>query len=87
MAAGGSWIATGGTGQADAGWVRQLTWRDHAQRMTDGALEALEAAEAQDLDAVLLAGDQIIEACEACHQEFKPDLPSEGIVHPHYYED
>jgi hypothetical protein len=28
----------------------------------------------------------MIEACEGWHREFKPDLPTEGVVHPHIYE-
>lgn len=87
LAAGGSWIATGGTGEADAGWVNQLPWRTNALAMTDGAIEALTAAQQRDLPGVLRAGDLIIESCEGCHLEFKPDLPTEGIVHPHHYDD
>jgi hypothetical protein len=86
LAAGSSWIATGGAGEPDAGWVRQVTWKGYAANVNQGAVEAYEAAKARDLDAVLAAGDRIIEACEGCHQEFKPDLPTEGIVHPHVYE-
>jgi hypothetical protein len=86
LAAGASWIATGGAGQADAGWVRQVPWKGYAATVNRGAVDALEAARQRDLDAVLAAGDRIIEACEGCHKEFKPDLPTEGIVHPHVYE-
>jgi hypothetical protein len=86
LAAGASWIATGGAGEPDAGWVRQLPWKDYAARVNEGAVTALEAARARKLEDVLAAGDRIIEACEGCHAEFKPDLPTEGIVHPHIYE-
>ena len=86
LAAGASWIATGGAGQADAGWATQLTWKRYATQVNEEALAALEAARAKDLDGVLAAGDAMIEACEACHREFKPELPTEGVVHPHIYE-
>jgi hypothetical protein len=86
LAAGASWIATGGAGEADSGWVRQTTWNEHARKLNDGAFDALLAARERDLAAVLGAGDRVIAACEACHQEFKPDLPTEGVVHPHIYE-
>jgi cytochrome c556 len=86
LAAGASWIATGGAGEPDAGWVRQLPWREYATKVNEGAMAALAAARARNLEGVLAAGDQIIEACEGCHAEFKPDLPTEGIVHPHIYE-
>jgi CRP/FNR family cyclic AMP-dependent transcriptional regulator len=30
------------------------------------------------------AGDTLVDVCEGCHEEFKPDLPTEGILHvPH----
>jgi hypothetical protein len=86
LAAGASWIATGGAGQADAGWVTQLPWKRYAAQLNEEAVAALEAARAKDLEGVLAAGDAIIEACEGCHREFKPDLPTEGVVHPHIYE-
>jgi hypothetical protein len=86
LAAGASWIATGGAGEADSGWVRQSTWTGHARKLNDGAFDALLAARARDLPEVLAAGDRVIEACEACHREFKPELPTEGVVHPHIYE-
>ena len=86
LVAGASWIATGGAGEADGGWVRQITWTEHARSLNGGAFDALQAARSRDLAAVLAAGDRIIEACEACHQDFKPDLPTEGVVHPHIYE-
>jgi cytochrome c556 len=86
LAAGASWIATGGAGQADAGWVAQLPWKRYATQVSQEAVAALEAARAKDLEGVLAAGDALIEACEGCHREFKPDLPTEGVVHPHIYE-
>ena len=86
LAAGASFIATGGAGQADAGWVTQLPWKRYARQVNEEAVAALEAARAKDLDGVLAAGDAISEACEGCHREFNPDLPTEGVVHPHIYE-
>jgi hypothetical protein len=86
LAAAASWIATGGAGQADVGWVNQLSWKRYARQVNEEALAALGAARIEDLEGVLAAGDAIIEACEGCHREFKPDLPTEGVVHPHIYE-
>ena len=82
LAAGASWIATGGAGQADAGWVTQLPWKRYASQVNEEAVAALQAARAKDLNAVLAAGDALIEACEGRHREFKPALPTEGVVHP-----
>jgi hypothetical protein len=52
--------------------------------MTDAAVAAVDATHEKDLPALLAAGDQLVDTCERCHTEFKPDLPSEGIMHPHH---
>jgi hypothetical protein len=84
LASAGSWVSLGGIGEADQGWVKLVGWSDYAQGMTDAAVTALEATRARDLEALIEAGDALVETCEACHKEFKPELPSEGYVHPHY---
>lgn len=84
VAAAGTWIAIGGNGQADPGFVKLVGWTEYAQKMTDAAVAAMRATDGKDLKALLGAGDALIEACEGCHKEFKPALPSEGYVHPHY---
>jgi len=33
--------------------------------------------------ALVAANRQLVESCEQCHKEFKPALPTEGIVHIH----
>jgi hypothetical protein len=84
IVAAGTLITLGGTGQADDGWVVLPGWQNDARAMTDAAAAQLEAIGNQDFDALVVANGQLVDACEACHQEFKPELPTEGIVHPHY---
>ncbi len=85
LAASGSLISLGGTGAADTGWVASPEWQNWAQQLTDVAMAAHEAVENQDQMALLDAGSAIVETCEGCHQVFKPDSPTEGILHiPHY---
>lgn len=85
LAASGTLISLGGTGVADRGWVMAPAWQELTQRMTDGALDALAAVENQNQQALSDAGTVIVEACEDCHEIFKPESPTEGIVHiPHY---
>jgi len=85
LAAAGSLIQMGGTGQADAGWVQQVGWKTNAQAMTSAALAQLSAAKARNLDGLIKANGDLVSACEGCHKAFKPELPSEGVVHqrPH----
>ncbi len=85
LAASGPLISLGGTGELDQGWAVTPGWQDFSQQLTDAAIAAHGAVESQDQQALVSAGDAIIAACESCHQEFKPDSPTEGILHiPHY---
>jgi hypothetical protein len=76
-------ITSGGTGVTDMIWSHNPSWRAHAQQMADAGAAALAAANARNLDALVAANGQVVESCEGCHKEFKPDLPTEGIVHTH----
>ena len=85
LIASGTLISLGGTGVADAGWVKSPAWQEWTQAMTQGALAALTAVQNADQEALSEAGAAIIDSCEGCHQVFKPDLPTEGLTHiPHY---
>jgi hypothetical protein len=85
LAAAGSLIEMGGTGQADAGWVQQNGWKTNAQALRTAALADLSAAKSRNLEGVIKANGDLVASCEGCHKEFKPELPSEGVVHqrPH----
>ena len=83
LIAAGSYITYGGTGRMDANWVEQTSWRNYAKDMQDEATSALDAAIREDLNGVLSAGDEMVVTCQACHSEYKPGLPMEGIEHPH----
>jgi cytochrome c556 len=83
IAAAGTTVALGGTGKLDAGWAATPAWLRRAQALTDAALLARAAARDKNLDALIAANGKLVEACEGCHKEFKPDLPTEGIMHPH----
>ena len=83
IAAAGPAITVGGTGPTDAVWVKSPSWTTHAQRMSDAGVAALNAAKGKNLPALVAANGQLVESCEACHKEFKPDLPTEGIAHSH----
>ena len=85
LAAAGTLISTGGTGPADPGWVRLTGWRESSQRLTDDGVAALGAARQKDVAALSTIGERLLENCESCHKEFKPDVPTEGLVHrPEY---
>jgi len=76
-------LSMGGTGVNDAMWITQQSWRDYVNDMNDGAMLALSSARARDQQGLARAGDKLIESCESCHQQYKPAIPTEGIMHPH----
>lgn len=85
LAAAGTLIQLGGTGQPDPGWAQLPGWKTSAKNLSNAALDAVQAAKSKDLPALVKANGQLVAACEACHKESKPNLPSEGIAHhpPH----
>jgi hypothetical protein len=85
LAAAGSVISLGGTGPADRGWMLSPAWQDWSNKLSAVALQAKEAVDAKSKVALRDAGDKLVDTCESCHTIFKPDLPTEGIMHqPHY---
>lgn len=80
LAAAGPLLTLGGKGKLDADWVKEPDWSGFSQKMTDAAMEAVNGARARNLQAVLTAGDKLVEACEGCHNQFKPDVPTGGIT-------
>lgn len=83
LAAAGTLIALGGTGPADPGWAQLPDWVTYSRELRDAALLARTAAQSKNLDALVKANGRIVDLCEACHKQFKPQLPTERIVHRH----
>jgi cytochrome c556 len=83
IAAAGPAITVGGTGPSDAVWVTNPSWLSSAQRMSDAGVAAMNAAKSKNFSALVKANGELVESCVACHKAFKPDLPTEGILHSH----
>ncbi len=83
LAASGALVKLAGTGVNDRDWVRSPGWQKWAQAMSDAGVAARKAAQDKNREALVAANGQLVDACEGCHKEFKPNLPSEGIAHVH----
>jgi cytochrome c556 len=83
LAAAGALVSLAGTGTNDIVWTDSAGWRKWSRALSDAGLSALQASQDKDMDALVAANGQLVEACEGCHKQFKPELPSEGIVHAH----
>jgi hypothetical protein len=77
-------ISLGGTGQADRGWVTSPAWQEWSVKLRDAGVAVKRAVDAKSQMALRSAGDVLVDVCEGCHKVFKPNLPTEGILHiPH----
>jgi hypothetical protein len=77
-------ISLGGTGQADRGWVISPAWQEWSAKLRDAGVAVKRAVDAISQMALRSAGDALVDVCEGCHKQFKPNLPTEGILHiPH----
>jgi cytochrome c556 len=85
LAAAGALVSLAGTGVNDIVWTDSAGWQKWSRALSDAGLAALKATQDKNMDALVAANGQLVEACEGCHKEFKPALPSEGIVHAHVH--
>jgi len=83
LAGAGALISSGGTGPLDAEWSKSPDWKKFAKQLSDVGLEARKEAHDKDLKGLINTNDKLVATCQQCHDEFKPGLPTEGIVHPH----
>jgi len=85
LAISGKLIQLAGTGPNDSDWVQDPNWIRLANELSAAGMDALAAAQARNVDAINLAGDRLVAACEDCHKQFKPGLTSMGIYQsPNY---
>lgn len=76
-------LTMGGTGVNDAMWIAQRSWRQYVQEMNEASLLALNAARTENRAMLSRAGDLLVETCEGCHQQYKPEIPTEGYSKNH----
>jgi hypothetical protein len=84
VAASGNLINIGGTGPDDAAWVAEAEWQGYSQAMANAGLAAVEAVRNRNVEALLAAGDQLLNSCLSCHRQYKPELPS-VLGQPHMH--
>ncbi len=80
LATTGTLLRVGGTGSMDMEWASAPDWAPFADKMTQAALAAAQAAKNKDVAALQAAGDDIVLNCEGCHRAFKLELPTEGLA-------
>jgi len=76
---GGSLLTIPGTGPVDLQWTQRSGWQDYATKLAESGARAVNAARSRDIELIARAGDEIVEICEGCHVDFKPDFPTMNI--------
>ncbi len=74
----GALLEMPGTGPMDDEWASNPEWLRWARDLRSASELAVAAIEARDQSTISSAGDRIVEVCEGCHFEFKPDMPTGG---------
>jgi hypothetical protein len=74
-------ISRGGTGEYDHSWVSTPAWQEWAGKLRDVGVAVKAAADSKDKMALWREGNNLVNVCEGCHKQFKPALPTEGILH------
>lgn len=76
---GGALLTIPGTGPVDEQWTSRESWQDYSTQLSAAAGRAVNAARSRDVELIARAGDEIVDICEGCHIDFKPDLPTMNI--------
>ncbi len=74
----GALLSRPGNGPIDQQWALRPEWNKWATQLVLSGNAALSAVESRSLEDVNRAGDMIVEVCEGCHIDFKPDIPTGG---------
>jgi hypothetical protein len=85
LAAAGSLITLPGSGPNDITLTQQPNWQKWSRGVSDAGMAALKASQTKSMEGLLAANNDLVAACEGCHKEYKPSLPSEGITHKHMH--
>ena len=76
---GGALLTIPGTGPVDEQWTNRQAWQEYSIQLSESAGRAVNAARSRDVELIGRAGDEIVDICESCHIDFKPDLPTMNI--------
>ena len=83
MILGGAVMKVPGTGENDAQWTAEADWQQWSDELTKIGNDALPLVEAKSTDAEAwrALGDRLVDNCLQCHEAFKPEVPSQGVLH------
>ena len=74
-----------GTGKDDEKWVANADWKAWVADVQKTALQIREAVKAKDQMKLSDGADHMAETCQACHDKYRPETPSDGIARFPFY--
>lgn len=75
----GALLMIPGTGPMDEAWTANPAWNTWSKNLQFAGKRAVDAVAARDIVSIDVIGSDIVEICEGCHIQFKPDLPTGGL--------
>ena len=75
----GALLMIPGTGPRDVEWTTNPAWNTWSKNLQFAGKRAVAAVAARDILSIDVIGGDIVEICEGCHIQFKPDLPTGGL--------
>jgi hypothetical protein len=78
-------VSMGGTGAMDAQWIANGDWRGWARDLQHTGLDLRAAVKAKDQMKLNAAADHLLEVCTACHDKYRPQIPSDGVQRFPFY--
>ncbi len=85
LANGATLMTLPATGKDDAMRQANADYAGWAADIQKTALELRDAAKAKDVMKLGAAADHITETCQACHDKYRPQVPSDGVARYPFY--
>ena len=80
-----TFISTGGTGKKDREWVSNADWQNWTKDVQATGLQIRADVKAKDLKKLAEAADHLVDVCQSCHDKYRPEIPSDGIMRFPFY--
>ncbi|HEX3486826.1 MAG TPA: cytochrome c [Micropepsaceae bacterium] len=85
LIASATFISTGGTGAKDKQWVANADYQGWARDVQQTGIQIKAAVKAKDMMKLNDAADHLTEVCQSCHDKYRPEIPSDGIMRFPFY--
>jgi hypothetical protein len=78
-------ISIPGTGKNDEQWTASTDWQGWTANTQKVALDIRNAVKTKNLTALSEAADRLTAACQSCHDKYRPQTPTDGVLRYPFY--